>query len=157
MLLPSPRNSLYEIKMDKYRPCPSIFCLFTSGSQHPPRSTHAVYLGVNAYAYYKNKTLENISDNIYLSNIEHDVTTSKILFLSLYVLIFFLKLFSCIHGNFLLCCIILGFTLCYVRWLNGSGLFPLFQQFLEAEMTRSPPIIVRECILKNQNLCFASR
>ena len=31
--------------MDKYRPCPSIFCLFTSGSQHPPRSTHAVYLG----------------------------------------------------------------------------------------------------------------
>ena len=33
--------------MDKYRPCPSIFCLFTSGSQHPPRSTHAVYLGAN--------------------------------------------------------------------------------------------------------------
>ena len=32
--------------MDKYRPCPSIFAMFTSDSQHPPRSTHAVYLGV---------------------------------------------------------------------------------------------------------------
>ena len=32
--------------MDKYRPCPSIIAMFTSDSQHPPRSTHAVYLGV---------------------------------------------------------------------------------------------------------------
>ena len=31
--------------MDKYRPCPSIFAMFTSDSQHPPRSRHAVYLG----------------------------------------------------------------------------------------------------------------
>ena len=33
--------------MDKYRPCPSIIAMFTSDSQHPPRSKHAVYLGVN--------------------------------------------------------------------------------------------------------------
>ena len=31
--------------MDKYRPCPSIIAMFTSDSQHPPRSRHAVYLG----------------------------------------------------------------------------------------------------------------
>ena len=31
--------------MDKYRPCPSIIAMFTSGSQHPLRSRHAVYLG----------------------------------------------------------------------------------------------------------------
>ena len=30
--------------MDKYRPCPSIIAMFTSDSQHPPRSKHAVYL-----------------------------------------------------------------------------------------------------------------
>ena len=35
--------------------------------------------------------------------------------------------------------------------------FLLFKQFLETEMTWTQPIIVRECILKNQNLCFASR
>ena len=33
----------------------------------------------------------------------------------------------------------------------------LFKQFLETEMTWSQPIIIRECISKNQNLCFASR
>ena len=32
--------------MDKYRPCPSIIAMFTSDSQHPPKSRHAVYLGV---------------------------------------------------------------------------------------------------------------
>ena len=31
--------------MDKYRPCPSKIAMFTSDSQHPPRSKHAVYLG----------------------------------------------------------------------------------------------------------------
>ena len=35
--------------------------------------------------------------------------------------------------------------------------FPLFKQFLETGMTWSQPIIVRECIFINQNLCFASR
>ena len=35
--------------------------------------------------------------------------------------------------------------------------FPLFKQFLETEMTYRQPIIERECISKNQNLCFASR
>ena len=34
--------------------------------------------------------------------------------------------------------------------------FPLFKQFLGTEMTSSQTIIVRECIFKNQNLCFAS-
>ena len=33
--------------MDKYRPCPSIIAIFTSDSQHPPRSKHAVYLGAS--------------------------------------------------------------------------------------------------------------
>ena len=35
--------------------------------------------------------------------------------------------------------------------------FSLFKQFLETELTWSQPIIVRECIFENQNLCFASR
>ena len=35
--------------------------------------------------------------------------------------------------------------------------FLSFEQFLETEMTLSQPIIIRECIFKNQNLCFASR
>ena len=38
--------------MDKYRPCPSMNAMFTSDSQHPPRSRHAVYLG----AIYKFQT-----------------------------------------------------------------------------------------------------
>ena len=33
--------------MDKYRPCPYIIAMLTSDSQHPPRSKHAVYLGVD--------------------------------------------------------------------------------------------------------------
>ena len=35
--------------------------------------------------------------------------------------------------------------------------FPLFKQFLGTEMTCSQTIIVRECIFKNQNVCFESR
>ena len=35
--------------------------------------------------------------------------------------------------------------------------FPLYKQFSETEMTWSQTIIVKECISKNQNLCFASR
>ena len=50
-----------------------------------------------------------------------------------------------------------GFKVCFRRCLNGSVFFPLFKQFLESEMTWSQPIIVRECIFKNQNLCFSSR
>ena len=45
-LLSSPRNFPYEIKMDKYRPYPSMISMFTSDSQHPLRSRHAVHLGV---------------------------------------------------------------------------------------------------------------
>ena len=35
--------------------------------------------------------------------------------------------------------------------------FALFKQFLEIEMTWGQPIIVREFIFKNKNLCFATR
>ena len=38
---------------------------------------------LSRYAYFKSKTLESIFRKIYLSNIEHDVTTSKIPLLSL--------------------------------------------------------------------------
>ena len=34
--------------------------------------------------------------------------------------------------------------------------FPVYKQFLETEMTWGQTIIVKECISKNQNLCFAS-
>ena len=46
LLHSSPRNFPNEIKMDKYRPYPSMISMFTSDSQHPPRSRHAVHLGV---------------------------------------------------------------------------------------------------------------
>ena len=39
-----------------------------------------------------------------------------------------------------------------LRCANGSGLFSL-----KTEMSWSAPIIVRECIFKSHNLCFASR
>ena len=35
--------------------------------------------------------------------------------------------------------------------------FPFVYAISRAEITWSQPIIVRECIFKNQNLCFASR
>ena len=44
----------------------------------------------------------------------------------------------------------------FLRCLNGS-LFPLFNLFLKTEKIWSQPVIVRECIFKNQNLCFAPR
>ena len=51
LLLSSPRNFPYEIKMDKYRPYPSMISMFTSDSQHPPRSRHAVHLGDNSMCW----------------------------------------------------------------------------------------------------------
>ena len=68
---------------------------------------------------------------------------------------FFRKYFSCMQGQYKYRqkCIYLqflvvtygkGFELCYRRCLNGSGLFPLFKQFLDTKMTKSPPIIVKE-------------
>ena len=45
----------------------------------------------------------------------------------------------------------------FLTLLKRKCIFPLFKQYLETEMTWSQPIIVRECISKNQNLCFASR
>ena len=59
--------------------------------------------------------------------------------------------------NFLLWCMICFLTMCFCCCLNGSVVFPLFKQFPETEMIWSQPIVVRECIIKNQNLCFASR
>ena len=35
--------------------------------------------------------------------------------------------------------------------------FPFYKQFIKIEMIKRQPIIVRECIFKNQNLCFAPR
>ena len=45
MLFLSLKTNLNEIKSSQYRPCPTQNPLFTSGSQYPPRSTHAVHLG----------------------------------------------------------------------------------------------------------------
>ena len=45
LLLSFPRNFQYEIKTDKYNPYPSMISMFTSDSQHPPKSRHAVHLG----------------------------------------------------------------------------------------------------------------
>ena len=49
--------------MDKYRPCPSIIAMFTSDSQHPPRSKHAVYLGDNGISeiFFENVNYEKKS------------------------------------------------------------------------------------------------
>ena len=49
-----------------------------------------------------------------------------------------------------------GFYVVLQTLSKGSGLFPLFMLFLETEMTMSPPIIIKECIVKNKNLCFES-
>ena len=61
-LLPSsPRNFPYETKMDKYRPYPSMISMFSSDSQHPPSSRHAVHLGVeglNRFHGAKDKKLK---------------------------------------------------------------------------------------------------
>ena len=56
LLLLPPRYFPYEIKMDKYRPCPSMISMFTSDSQHPPRSRHAVHLGVNDPSFIFSET-----------------------------------------------------------------------------------------------------
>ena len=62
------------MKMDKYRPCPSIIAMFTSNSQHPPRSRHAVDLG------------EATKEHKQMSKQMTNVVTSMILFdLILYV------------------------------------------------------------------------
>ena len=42
---------------------------------------------------------------------------------------------------------IFGFNVVFRRCPNGSGLFSLFKQFLETEMTLSPQIIVRKSAL----------
>ena len=54
LLHSSPRNFPYEIKMDKYRPYPSMISMFISDSQHPPRSRHAVHLGAHSYCIKSN-------------------------------------------------------------------------------------------------------
>ena len=51
----------------------------------------------------------------------------------------------------------MGVLICAFDVVSTSVFFTLFKQFLETEMTWRLPIIVRESISKNQNLCFASR
>ena len=51
----------------------------------------------------------------------------------------------------------MGVLSCAFDVVKTAEVFPLFKQFLETEMTLSQPIIVRECMFKNQNLCFVSR
>ena len=51
LLLSSPRNFQYEIKTDKYNPYPSMISMFTSDSQHPPKTRHAVHLGVETRSF----------------------------------------------------------------------------------------------------------
>ena len=45
----------------------------------------------------------------------------------------------------------------FLALFKRKSFFPLIKQFSETEMTWSQPIIVRECISNNLNLCFASR
>ena len=51
----------------------------------------------------------------------------------------------------------MGVLSCAFDIFKTALFFPFFKQFLQTEMTSSQPIIIRECIFKNQNLCFASR
>ena len=51
----------------------------------------------------------------------------------------------------------MGVLSCAFDVVKTAVCFPLFKQFLGTEMTCSQAIIVRECIFKNKNLCFASR
>ena len=46
----------------------------------------------------------------------------------------------------------MGFLSCAFGFVQTVMYFPSFKQFLETAMTWSRPIIVRECIFKNQNL-----
>ena len=65
--------------MDKYRPSPSIFAMFTSDSQHPPRSRHAVYLGGNTELFSMKKciNLANFTFNLYVLHIKLAHNTEK--------------------------------------------------------------------------------
>ena len=47
--------------------------------------------------------------------------------------------------------------ICVLTLFKRKRFFPLFKQILETKMTWSQPIIVREGISKNQNLCSSSR
>ena len=51
----------------------------------------------------------------------------------------------------------MGFLSCAFDVVKTIVFFHWFKQFLGTEITCSQTIIVRECIFKNQNLCFASR
>ena len=50
----------------------------------------------------------------------------------------------------------MGVLIVLLTLFKWQCFFPLFKQFLETEMTWSQPIILRECIFENQNLCYAS-
>ena len=66
--------------MDKYRPCPSTIAMFTSDSQHPPRSKHAVYLGDlrnqnNCHSDSKDASCQVTSEHF--ANHQNDINVSK--------------------------------------------------------------------------------
>ena len=72
--------------MDKYRPCPSIIAMFTSDSQHPPRSIHAVYLGVDQTdvvekikGYTYKSSYISITKYPRLPNLVQNLSTEKVL------------------------------------------------------------------------------
>ena len=78
---------------------------------------------------------------------EHDVTASKLPFLSLLPRECMSRFF---FENF--------FHLCEATFIPVHTKVHFKKlQFLETEMTWSQPIIVRECSFKNQNLRFAPR
>ena len=64
LLLLSPRNFQYEIKMNKYNPYPSMISMFTTDSQHPPKSRHAVHLGAKAHISLHNQTESDYATKI---------------------------------------------------------------------------------------------
>ena len=81
-----PRNFPYEIKMDKYRPYPSMISMFTSDSQHPPRSRHAVHLGVFAKIKFPWKGVRALRG--YFAPPPHEVKKWKLLFTSFFLLVY---------------------------------------------------------------------
>ena len=60
--------------MDKYRPCPSIIAMFTSDSQHPPRSRYAVYLGGPVIIAFSEKTIINYNFPIFHGDIHSNIS-----------------------------------------------------------------------------------
>ena len=83
LLHSSTRNFPYEIKMDNYRPYPSMISMFTSDRQQPPRSRHADHLGVAEVS------------KLYLVKITHVQTRPELTQHSAYIEIIIWPTFEC--------------------------------------------------------------